>query len=272
MPVKPCNPPCHSYRCYGCNAAARDLGLAAKAAHKRMADLPEWAQARIRRMIQQTRTAQNTSQALSDAHESGMAQRSYADAMRASDTDWRCAGCGLVQGIDIPKHVHGQRRYCPMCALPFQNQDAQRTQEAAHAKAVQEAIAKGNPLQEIFDKGKAAWTADERIALVSAKMICVHCGKRIGVPDSPRSGPVEKHCYACYMAREYGEKAAAATAKKSAEGIANVAATLAQNDPSKAAPNAGSMGDRFTLLDLDDGPTEEVEKIEEKYNRPIELD
>jgi hypothetical protein len=280
MTAKSCNPPCASSRCYGCNAAARDLAVKVKRAGGTMRDLPDWAAWRVRQMAANTAAAQSLSQAYSDARERGAAARSYSDQMRHSDTQWVCASCGNEQDASIERYVANRRRYCPTCAAPMKAADVDRLKAAAEAEAVLKAIQAGNPLESIFAKGKAAWTTEERVALVSAKMVCVHCGKRINVPGVPGAGELRKHCGECYMAREYGERAAAAAAAKSAAGIANVGAVLSGVSAGQAARRAeddAPRKDRFELIELEDAPDAPAAKPEEPTNpddrfMKIELD
>jgi hypothetical protein len=266
---KACDPPCTNQRCYPCNATARDLALKAKAAGGSMRDLPDWAQYRVRRMAGDNAAAQNLSQAYDDARTQVAAFRSYAARMKASDTDWVCASCEKVQSIDTPRHVQAMRRYCPTCAAPLLAADASRLSAAREAEAVLAAIKAGNPLETIYARGKANWTTDERVALVAAHMICVHCACRIGQGGVPAAGPSQKHCAPCYMAREYGERATASASARSVASIANVAGVLADASSAQAAKRAeddAPRKDRFELIDIDDTPSAPADKPAEPSN------
>lgn len=144
----------------------------------------------------------------------------------------------------------------------WKEEQEEKKKQAEYARKVAESerLAKEQAeLEAIYSRGvkdpnsmQTKWLPDDRKKLVAAKWICVHCGKRINTSASRASGPEQMHCHDCYMAREYGEKQAAAASTKSAAGIATVSQVLAgaAQAPKPQEPEQPKK-DRFELLEIE---------------------
>lgn len=136
---------------------------------------------------------------------------------------------------------------------------AEQAQAVAAQKAATLASVDGAIRAELTTlRASSIWAPEDRKQLVAAKMICVHCGTNLntgGLPGVAPAGPARMHCSPCYVAREYGEQAAAQASAKSAAGIASVTATLAGTPPAPTpapvAQEPAKKQDRFQLIDLE---------------------